>query len=77
MTRDEWIAAFAAEIGAEPPSIEQVRQLLELAGEAAHASQRTAAPIACWIARGASVPLDEALAAARRLAAAAAGESDS
>ncbi|MGO9488670.1 MAG: DUF6457 domain-containing protein [Solirubrobacteraceae bacterium] len=50
MTRDEWIARFAGDAGIERPSPEQVRELLELAGSAAHASERTAAPIACWIA---------------------------
>ena len=50
MTRDEWIAAFAREAGVERPSPEEIRELLALAGSAAHASERTAAPIACWIA---------------------------
>jgi hypothetical protein len=69
MTRDEWIAAFAAEIGAEPPSVEEIRALLELAGDAAHASERTAAPISCWIAGRTDVPLADVLLAAKRLAA--------
>ncbi|MHB1468918.1 MAG: DUF6457 domain-containing protein [Solirubrobacteraceae bacterium] len=73
MTRDEWIAAFAAELGVARPSTEEIRQLLELASEAAHASERTAAPISCWIAARASASLDEALAAARRLAASGSG----
>ena len=50
MTRDEWIAAFARAVGVERPSPEEIRELLELAGTAAHASERTAAPLACWIA---------------------------
>ena len=49
MTRDEWIAAFAAELGVDPPDAETVETLLDLAGTAAHASERTAAPIACYL----------------------------
>jgi hypothetical protein len=50
VTRDEWIAVFAREAGVERPSVDDVRELLDLAGTAAHASERTAAPLACWIA---------------------------
>lgn len=49
MTRDEWIAAFAAELGVEPPDAATIETLLDLAGTAAHASERTAAPIACYL----------------------------
>ncbi len=48
-TGAEWIAAFARRIGAPPPDDATVTALLELAGVAAHASERTAAPIACWL----------------------------
>jgi hypothetical protein len=50
MTRDEWIARFAELAGVPAPTAQQVDTLLALAGVAAHASQRTAAPLACWIA---------------------------
>jgi hypothetical protein len=50
MKADEWLAAFAAEIGAEPPSEEEIGELLELAATAAHSSERIAAPIACFMA---------------------------
>jgi hypothetical protein len=50
MTAREWIDAFAAAIGTEAPDDATVEQLLTLAGEAAHGSERTAAPIACWLA---------------------------
>jgi hypothetical protein len=50
MTRDEWIEEFALEIGVDPPSPGEIDVLLELAAEAAHASERTAAPLACWLA---------------------------
>jgi uncharacterized protein DUF6457 len=59
VTRDEWIASFAGEAGVERPSPQQVRELLELAGSAAHASERTAAPIACWIAGRSGLPLEQ------------------
>ena len=49
VTRHEWIAGFAARLGVEPPSPETVEVLLALAGTAAHASERTAAPIACYL----------------------------
>jgi hypothetical protein len=50
MTADEWIEAFARELGTEPPSEATVGALLDLAATAAHASERIAAPIACYIA---------------------------
>lgn len=50
MTRDEWIKEFAEEIGIDPPSPEEIDLLLGLAAVAAHASERTAAPLACWMA---------------------------
>ena len=67
MTRDEWIAAFDAQAGVERPSAQEVRELLELAGTAAHASERTAAPLACWIAGRSGVPLQELRAIAERV----------
>jgi hypothetical protein len=70
MTRDEWIAAFAEQAGVEPPSTEEIRELLELAGTAAHSSERTAAPLACWIAGRAGLSLAELRAIAERVGAA-------
>ncbi|HZA79004.1 MAG TPA: DUF6457 domain-containing protein [Acidimicrobiales bacterium] len=49
MTADEWIAAFAQRLGVPPPDAATVDMLLTLAGTAAHASERTAAPIACYL----------------------------
>jgi len=49
MTAEEWIRRFATEAGAHPPSDEELDQILKLAAIAAHASERTAAPVACWI----------------------------
>jgi hypothetical protein len=67
MTRDEWIAAFSRELGVEPPTPEQTEKLLALAGTAAHASERPAAPLACWVAGRAAATSEEFLAAARRV----------
>lgn len=65
MTRDEWIAAFAARLGVDPPSAEVVDTLLDLAGTAAHASERTSAPIACYLVGLAGLdPTDAAVVAA-------------
>jgi Domain of unknown function (DUF6457) len=50
MRRDEWLADFCKRLGIEPPSKEEVVALLDLAATAAHSSERTAAPLACWVA---------------------------
>ena len=49
MTGEEWVRRFAAELGAEAPTSEELDEILKLASIAAHASERTAAPIACWV----------------------------
>jgi len=49
MTAKEWFTGLAAELGIAPPTGEEIRDLLQLAGEAAHASERIAAPITCWL----------------------------
>lgn len=68
MTRDEWLAAFAAAAGTTPPTADEVDDLLALAGVAAHSAERTAAPVTCWIAARAGLSATEALALARSLA---------
>jgi len=65
----EWIAAYARRLGTDPPTTEEFRQLLDLAGEAAHSSERVAAPVACWVAARAGAAVPDALAAAREIAA--------
>lgn len=65
MNAREWIAAFAEQLGTEPPTTAEFSALLELAAEAAHASERVAAPVACWVAARAGVTPDEALQTAR------------
>jgi hypothetical protein len=63
-TATQWIAAFAAALGVDPPDDDTVTSLLDIAGVAAHASERTAAPIACWLIGRAGLPIG----AARELA---------
>jgi len=49
MTGREWISQFAARLGVAAPDDQTIEALLALAGAAAHASERTAAPIACYL----------------------------
>jgi len=67
MNRDEWVAAFASELGVDPPTAAQSDQLLKLASIAAHSSERPAAPLACWVAGMAGIDADRFLAAAERV----------
>ena len=59
MTAEEWVRTFAEAAGAEPPEQEQMDEILRLAAVAAHASERIAAPIACWVAGTTGRPLSE------------------
>jgi hypothetical protein len=65
---EQWIAAYAAELGVEPPTADEFATLLEVAGVAAHSSERVAAPVACWVSAVAGLTPDESLAVARRVA---------
>ena len=67
MNANEWLAAFALRLGTEPPTPEEFSTLLDLAAEAAHSSERVAAPVSCWVAARAGVAPGEALAAAREV----------
>lgn len=68
LTAQGWIAKFADEVGESPPDEALFADLLKLAAVAAHASERPAAPIACWIAGRAGMPLDRAIAIAETIA---------
>jgi hypothetical protein len=63
----EWLAAYAAELGIDAPSDAECVDILALAGTAAHASERTAAPVACWLAAKAGLGAAEARALAARM----------
>lgn len=64
----EWAARFASELGEPPLSEEEVSAVLALAGVAAHASTRRAAPLACFLAGRAGRSPADALALAQALA---------
>ena len=67
MNAKEWIGAYAEKLGTAAPSAAEFSALLDLAGEAAHSSERVAAPVACWVAAQAGVSADEALRVAREV----------
>ena len=56
---EEWVAQFAGLVGIEPPDRARMGAILKLAATAAHASERTAAPMACWLAGASGRSLDE------------------
>jgi hypothetical protein len=64
----EWIAAFADQAGVPAPTTDEFKQLLDLAGVAAHSSERVAAPVSCWVAARAGLDLPEALTIANGIA---------
>jgi len=64
-----WLLGYADALGVQPPSDSEIEDLLALAGVAAHASERTAAPVSCWLAASAGKSAAEALSAARQVAA--------
>jgi hypothetical protein len=68
MNAREWLAAFAQRLGTDPPTTEEFKTLLDVAGEAAHSSERVAAPVACWLVARAGVEPHEALDIAREVA---------
>jgi hypothetical protein len=68
MKAEEWIAAYAQRLGIEPPTTDELETILELAGEAAHASERKAAPVASWLTAKAGRSPEESLAIARTVA---------
>ena len=67
-TAEQWLAAFAAALDLPPPSPDEIKAVLALAGVAAHASDRQAAPMACWLAAKAGVDPDVARRRAHEIA---------
>jgi hypothetical protein len=67
MNAREWVDAYAARLGVDPPSSDDFSTILDLAGEAAHASERVAAPVACWLSARAGLSLEDSLALAREI----------
>ena len=67
MNAKEWLAEFASRLGVDAPTAAEFSALLDLAAEAAHASERVAAPVACWVAASAGRDPKEALEIAREV----------
>lgn len=68
ITDREWIHRLAIELGVTEPTEQEIEALLELAGTAARASQRTAAPISCWLIGRSGLDPETARLTAARLA---------
>jgi hypothetical protein len=67
LSRQQWLRAFCAEVGVDPPTASEEEQLLALASIAAHSSERPAAPLACWVAGKTGRPPEELREIARRI----------
>jgi hypothetical protein len=59
MTAADWIQDFCEQIDMPAPSDADMEAILRLAAIAAHASERIAAPIACWVAGASGKSLNE------------------
>ena len=49
MKAQQWIESFAQQLGVDPPDEHTTETLLAVASNAAHSSERLAAPIACYL----------------------------
>jgi hypothetical protein len=67
MNAPQWLAAYADKLGIPAPTKDELKAVLDLAGEAAHSSERIAAPVACWLAAKAGVDLEEAMRLAKEV----------
>jgi Domain of unknown function (DUF6457) len=67
MRAKEWIAGFAEQLGTDPPTGDEFKAILDLAAEAAHSSERMAAPVATWLSAKAGRSPEESIALARRV----------
>jgi hypothetical protein len=67
MNATEWLTAYADRLGIDPPSRDELKAVLDLAAEAAHSSERIAAPVACWLAARAGRELEEAIRLAKEV----------
>jgi hypothetical protein len=63
-----WLQSFVAAAGGQTLSVEEIETILALAGVAAHASERTAAPLTCWVAAATGLSPAAALEFAHSLA---------
>jgi hypothetical protein len=67
-TASDWVRLLAEELGTAPPTDDEISDLLAIAGVAAHAAERTAAPLTTWLFGRAGVPPAEARETAARIA---------
>jgi hypothetical protein len=67
MNAPDWLAAYADKLGVPAPTKDELKAVLDLAGEAAHSSERIAAPVACWLAAKAGVGLEQAMTLAKEV----------
>lgn len=67
MTAQQWIAAYAEKLGVPAPEQATFDVLLEIAAEAAHASDRLAAPVACYLVGSSQHGVNDALELARHV----------
>jgi hypothetical protein len=67
MNAKDWIAAYAEKLGTDAPTPGEFSAILDLAGEAAHSSERVAAPVACWLAAKAGCDLERAMSLAKEV----------
>jgi hypothetical protein len=65
---DAWIHEFLVTAGATELTDHERESILELAGVAAHSSERMAAPLTCWVAAAAGLSPVAALEVARKVA---------
>ncbi|MFM7069339.1 MAG: DUF6457 domain-containing protein [Actinomycetes bacterium] len=68
LTGGDWAARFAEALNVSPLTDHEVASLLELAATAAHASERLAAPLACYLVGRAGVPIEAAQSIAATIA---------
>lgn len=63
-----WLDRYSEALGAPPIDEKDIDKVLALAGVAAHASERTAAPLSCYLVALSGTPLPRALEIAQGLA---------
>lgn len=64
----EWLQKYGEMLGVAPPDAGETDALLAMTGMAAHASERTAAPLSAWLVGRAGITPAQAKALAARLA---------
>jgi hypothetical protein len=69
MNARDWLDAYAEKLGTEPVSADDLKAVLDLAAEAAHSSERIAAPVACWLSARAGRSLEDSIQLAREVGA--------